>query len=240
MKQKIKAEYRPLPPAEAIAFFESKGYHITFDWYEMWQEAHDRAFTVAKAMRQDILEDIRAEVNKAISEGTTLSEFRANLEPTLQRKGWWGRKVIGDREVQLGSPYRLRTIFQTNVNVAYQAGRYKQMTDPDVLSARPYFMYDAVNDSRTRPQHLGWDGLVLPADDPFWDTHYPPNGWGCRCSVVSVSPEEMEAEDLTVSSRPGKETYEWVNPATGVVEDVPEGIDPGWAYNPGKDFAKLN
>ena len=42
----------------------------------------------------------------------------------------------------------------------------------------PYLMYDAVNDSRTRPQHLEWDGLVLPVDHSFWKTHRPAQWMG--------------------------------------------------------------
>ena len=47
--------------------------------------------------------------------------------------------------------------------------------------------------------------------------------------------EEMKGTDYPVSTRAPREgTYEWVNPDTGEIIDVPKGIDPGWAYNPGK------
>lgn len=231
-------ELRPLPPEEAIKYFRAKGYKFSWDWHELWQEAHIKAFTVAKAMRQDILQDIWDALDKALSEGTTLQEFKKNLTPMLQQNGWWGRKMIGDDEgaveVQLGSPHRLKTIFNVNIQTAYQSGHYKAMTDPDVLMMRPYFRYVAVNDSRTRPEHAEWHNTVLPADDPWWDTHYPPNGWNCRCTVVSMSKREIERDNLKIDKSPKIETYEWTNPKTGEVIDVPKGIDPGWAYNPGK------
>ncbi len=49
-----------------------------------------------------------------------------------------------------------------------------------------------------------------------------------------MSKSEMERDGLAVSRRPDDGTREWTDPSTGEVKDVPNGIDPGWAYNPGK------
>jgi len=134
-------ELTPLPPEEAIAYLRAKGFRFPWDWRDMWQEDHTKAFTVAKAMREDILTDIRAEVDRALSEGITLDEFQKDLIPTLKKKGWWGKKMIVDEEglksIQLGSPWRLATIFSTNIQVAYQAGHYMRMSDPDVIEEKP-------------------------------------------------------------------------------------------------------
>lgn len=86
-----------LPPKRAISYLKSKGYKITWDWEEMWQDAHARAFTVAKVTRLDILEDIRSALQKALDEGKTDRWFRKELEPELQRKGWWGPRDTTDR-----------------------------------------------------------------------------------------------------------------------------------------------
>jgi uncharacterized protein with gpF-like domain len=103
----------PLPivePKEALQFFRQKGLTPSFAWQDVWQEEHVRSFTVAKAMSRDVLEDIRGEVDKAIANGTTLEDFRRDLRPMLERKGWWGRKAMTDPQtgerkiVQLGSP----------------------------------------------------------------------------------------------------------------------------------------
>lgn len=231
----------PLPPEQAIAWFKAKGYQFSWDWSDMWQEAHSRAFTVAKVTKADILADIRNALVEALEGGTTFEQFKADLTPLLQRKGWWGRQEAVDtttgetKTVQLGSPYRLRTIFNTNIQTSLQVGHYQAMTDPDVLVARPYWRYSAVMDGQTRPMHRSWHNIILPADSPWWDTHYPPNGWNCRCTVVSMSRREIERDGLRVSDMPAENLKPWTNPKTGKTLYVPDGIDPGWAYNPGKD-----
>ncbi|MCS5516202.1 phage minor head protein [Pseudomonas qingdaonensis] len=55
----------------------------------------------------------------------------------------------------------------------------------------PYGLYRH-GDALTRPQHLAWDGTVLPLDDPWWSTHTPQNGWGCKCKFM-VSERDVEA-----------------------------------------------
>ena len=104
-----------LAPAMAIKYFKNKNNKFSWDWYELWQDAHKKSFTVAKAMREDILKDIRSALEKALTEGKTFREFSKELKPTLQKKGWWGEQIIVDSEgvaekVQLGSMYRLKTI----------------------------------------------------------------------------------------------------------------------------------
>lgn len=228
-----------LPPAEAVAFFQRKGLEASYAWQEVYAEEHARVFTVAKAMQLDVLEDIRKEVNRAISEGTTLAEFRRNLTPTLQRKGWWGQRFDAGpdgttKRVQLGSPRRLEIIYDTNLRTAYAAGRWEQIQR--TKEARPYLRYVAIMDSRTRPLHRAWHGTVLPADDPWWATHYPPNGWNCRCTVQQLSDRDLERYGYEVSPAAPDAglTTTWQNPSTGEVRQIPRGIDPGFDYNVGR------
>lgn len=231
-------ELQPLPPKEAVDYFRRKGHQVGFAWQDVWQEEHGKAFTVAKAMELDVLEDLRGAVDRAIADGTTLAQFRRELEPVLQAKGWWGRKRMGDpltgeeKEVQLGSPRRLRTIYQTNLRTSYATGRWEQIQR--TKARRPYLGYVAILDERTRPQHRAWHGVVLPVDDEFWQTHYPPNGWECRCTVRQYSDRDLDRYGLRVTDRPPMPTVEYVNPRTGEVQRVPVGIDPGWGYNVGR------
>lgn len=226
-----------LAPEEAIRWFRSKGYAITFDWYEMMREEHARAFTVAKATQLDVLGALRTAVDQALSRGDSLATFRKNLTPTLAEKGWWGRKTVVDpdtgeeREVQLGSPQRLRTIYDTNLNTAQAAAHWERIQR--TAQARPWLRYVALEDGRTRKEHLRWHNTILPHDHPWWDTHFPPNGWGCRCKVMQLSDRDLARYGLQPSKQaPPSTPVTWT--VGGRRVSVPSGIDPSFDYNPGR------
>lgn len=234
-------EMRPLPPQEAVAYFTAKGYQMpsTWDWHDMWQESHTTAFTVAKSAGFDILGDIHGQLQKVLDQGQTFRDFKKELMPVLQSKGWWGRKELPDprtgevRNVQLGSPRRLRTIYDVNLRTAHASGAWARAQR--TRESRPFLRYTAILDRRTRADHRTWHGMVLPMDDPFWDTHYPPNGWRCRCTVQQLGQRDLDRYGYKLSESPPRPPLlPWQNPKTGEVMMVPKGIDPGWGYNPGK------
>lgn len=179
-----------LPPAEAIKLYESKGFEFTWNWREQLNVNHSTAFTVAKAMKADVLQDIRDALLLSLREGVPFREFQKELIPMLQAKGWWGQKVVEGKMVELGSPRRLRTIYDTNMNSAFNGGRWKRQQDNK--ENRPFIKYVAVLDQKTRPAHRAWDGVIKPVDDPWWDTRYPPNGWRCRCRTRALSPLQAQ------------------------------------------------
>lgn len=227
-----------LAPAEALKFFRAKGLRTSFAWQDMLHDEHDRAFTVAKMMDLDLLADVRDYVDNAIREGKTVQEFIDGLKPELQRRGWWGRKEMTDpdtgetKEVQLGSSRRLRVIYDTNLRTAYSAGQWERIER--TKARRPYVMYSAILDGRTRAQHAAWDGKVLRADDPWWQTHTPPNGWNCRCSVIQLSDRDLRGMGKSGADKaPPSPMRDWTNPRSGEVIKVPVGVDPGWGYAPG-------
>jgi len=223
-----------LPFREQIAFFRGKQNLGTQSWTDIWQEQHDNSFVIAGAMKADLVNDFRTAVDKVVAEGATLQEFRKDFDNIVAQHGW---------EYNGGRNWRTRVIYDTNLRTSYQAGRYAQLNDPDLLSRRPYWMYvhsDLV--VNPREEHLAWDGLVLAADDPFWDTHYPPNGWGCKCTVRPVSERQLRSMGKTGPDKAPTIKYETVTvgargPSPRTVE-VPEGIDPGWAYAPGQSVIR--
>ncbi len=227
-----------LAPEKAVEFFRGKGLSASFAWQDMLHEEHDRAFTVAKMMDLDLLADVKAQVDRAISEGLTRRQFIDELMPTLIARGWWGRQEVTDPatgetvEAQLGSARRLKTIYDTNLRTSYAAGHWARI-EANKKTA-PYVMYSAILDGRTRPAHAGWNGKVLRADDEWWKTHTPPNGWNCRCTVIQLSERDLERMGKSgPDEAPTGGTRAWENPRTGEVLQVPAGVDPGWGYAPG-------
>lgn len=230
-----------LAPEDAVGYFQSKGLQPSFSYADMTAEAHQHAFTVAKMMDLDLLAQVRGSLDDALANGVTFRDWSEQLMPTLQAAGWWGRKDVIDPatgatvNARLGTPSRLETIFRTNMQSAYAAGQWRQIEDQADIA--PYLMYDAVDDFRTRPLHRSWDRKVLPVTHRWWHTHYPPNGYNCRCGVIQLSAEEAEALGLSLDQQaPTDGTYQWKNPRTGAVEHVPQGIDPGFAANVGRAY----
>lgn len=207
---------------EQIDFFKNKLNLPTERWDDLWQAAHDRAFMVAGAQKADLLNDLRAAVDKSIS-GQSIGEFRKDFAAAVAKSGWTGWTGEGTKA---GEAWRTRVIYQTNMASSYAAGRWAQLHDPDLLKVRPFWRYiHADGVLHPRPQHKAWgdSGLTLPHDHPFWLTHFPPNGWGCGCRVQAVrGPKPGEATEPPAG-------WDTVDAKTG----APPGIDKGWAYAPG-------
>jgi Phage Mu protein F like protein len=207
---------------EQIDFFKGKLNLPSERWSDVWQSAHDRAFMVAGAQKADLLNDLRLAVDKSI-QGAGIEAFRKDFWAAVDRSGWTGWTGQG---TAAGEAWRTRVIYQTNMATSYAAGRWQQLNDPDLLKVRPYWKY-IHSDSAKHPRlmHKAWgdSGLTLRHDDPFWATHFPPNGWGCLCRVTAVrAPGPGDA-----TSPP--DGWDAIDPKTG----APVGIDKGWDYAPG-------
>ncbi|WP_095063546.1 phage head morphogenesis protein, partial [Kingella negevensis] len=189
-----------MTPENAIAYLKQKRVDVSWDWQDMLDDAHVSAFTVAKTAGMDVANDIYQAVVKAAEQGQPFKDFERELTPVLQSKGWWGKQEhqnldTGEiQNVQLGSPYRLKTIYLTNLQSAYMAGRYAEMVA--AKDTHPYWQYVAINDKRTRETHRLLHGRVYAADDPVWDSLYPPLDFRCRCRVRPLSRERGESQVL--------------------------------------------
>ena len=218
--------YGSLPFKEQIEFFRRKANVPTNGYADIYNSEHDYAFVVAGANRNALLNDFRAAIDKAISQGTTLDGFRKDFAEIVEKHGWSYNGSFN---------WRTRIIYETNLNSSYQAGRYQQLRDAKF----PYMEYlhsDYVE--HPRELHQSWDHLVLDFNDPWWNTHFPPNGYGCQCRVRGRT-----KGDLKRMGKDGPDTapsINWVDKVIGVNSDnprivrVPEGIDPSFEHIPGQ------
>ncbi len=200
----------PMTYEEATRYFQDKLEVTPKEFYALHAKYRSLAFTVSGYTAARVISEFHEELQRAIEEGTSMGDFKSHMDDFLERKG-----------LHKLHPIQAETIFRTNVQTAYNVGAYKEMTSPAVMAARPYWRYDAVEDSRTRPSHLAMNGRVFPADSPVWDTWYPPNGYKCRCSISTLSKRQVEQQGLEVE------------------EKIPDRVDIGYGYihvMPDKDF----
>ena len=241
-----------ITPQDAIDYLSKRQKtELSWHWSDVQKQEHMRAFTVAKMTSATLLDDVRKSLDKAMAEGQSFQEWRKDIIPKLQ--GVWLGKTYGDlwdgmtpaeqagktpptpeERDRVIKASRLETIFRTNMFNAYAAGRYRQLKeDADIY---PYWRYVTAKDSAVRPAHRALEGKVFKADDPFWATHYPPNGFNCRCIVEAVDEYDLEMQDLKVQE--GGNTYFDEENGQTVYRDA-EGkdypCDKGWDYNVGED-----
>jgi SPP1 gp7 family putative phage head morphogenesis protein len=198
-----------LEPKAAIAYLQRKGLEIRWNWFDaLGGEIHDRIFTVAKVARLDILQNIKDALTESLRTGQTEADFLRNLEPVLRAQGWWGRKVVVDAQgaaevVQEGSPYRLKTIYRTNLQSAFMRGRQEAMDA--ATETHPWWMIVGVDDARTRPAHAAMHGKVFRHDDPLMQSIGPPPwGFNCRCRLRPMSDGSIARNKIDPMSSEGR------------------------------------
>ncbi len=223
---------------EAIAALSSKVPEVTRwsgDRAGVW---HAKSFTVAGITKTEVLNDIFSMTKDAQANGQSLGQFRREFIGKAQSQGWLIRDGGLDHK---GRPldkkywsWRAELIYNNAMRQSYMAGKWQQLqrTKADF----PYLRYSAVMDRRTRPQHAAWNGIVRHIDDAFFQTHYPPCGINCRCTVIAVSKGEVADNLVQVDRDPFPMQYrDVVSKVTGEITDrVPVGVDPGFDHNVGE------
>lgn len=185
-----------MPFEEAIAYFLARRIVTPEEFRALSDAARQRAFTATQLATDELRARAYRMLLAALREGGTQAEFA---------------QALRSEELSLGvtpsSPGYLETVFRTNVQAAYGAGRYRQLTSPAVVAARPFVEYRTARDSRVRPSHAELDGLLFRQDDPGWSAYAPPNGFQCRCSMIARATADgrrvVTASELTARPDPG-------------------------------------
>ena len=169
------------------------------------------------SVKADLLTDLAAAVDRAVVDGTGFEAFKRDFRALVEKNGWHGWTGEGSRR---GEEWRMRTIYKTNMQTTYMAGRHAQLVDGNYK----YWVYRHSGALHPRLNHLAFDGVALPPDHPFWATHFPPNGWGCGCTVYGA---RTERGIRRVGGDPSKvlpEDWDAIDPRTG----AQQGIGKGW------------
>lgn len=139
--------------------------------------------------------------------------------------------------MQLGSPRRLKTIYDTNLRTAHSEGQWQRIQEHK--ASFPYLQYDGGNSEHPRLEHNAWDGMVLLVDDPFWLSHLPIKAWGCKCRAIPKTAGQLQRQGLEISESPEIPTRPYVNSRSSEVRQIPLGVDPAFHYPPGGRRASL-
>ena len=218
-----------VPFEKAGAFFRNKVRLPTKAWTDIKEGMHARAFVVAGATKDELLKDLQAAIQKGIDEGTGLPQFRKDFDAIVAKHGW---------DYKGGRNWRSKVIFQTNLRTSRMAGRWEQIQG--LKRTRPWLRYLGILDTHIRPDHRRWHGVVLSVDDEWWDTHYPPNGWNCRCDVQSLSKAALADFGYEPSRSPPQfDPVRRKDPFGDGTLGLDRGIDPGWNHNVGKAHVGL-
>lgn len=201
---------KPVIFAEALAAAYFRAIILPDDYYgRLPALARSHAFSVAGLASLQQLKLIKDSLDQAIASGLSMQDWK---------------KQVRNGKINLNLPqHRLDTIFRTNIQSAYNRGRCEQQNRN--RDTRPYLLYDAVNDGRTRKTHDAMEGLVAQDDDPIWNIWTPLNGYNCRCRLISLTE---------------KQAQRFINEDTRRLNDNPELAnlrlsatpDNGWDYNP--------
>lgn len=202
---------------EAVDFLKKKKVLTAEEYKKLSAECKARAFTVSGYTSLEILQEFLDCLVKAVEEGRTKEQFQEEMNRFLEEHGYEGM-----------NPWKCDVIFRTNVQTAFNAGHYESMTDKTTMQLRPYWRYLTAGDGHVRESHAAMEGKVYRADDPIWDIWYPPNGFRCRCMVVSLTRRQVEQMGLPVETMAPHD----VDYSTG--EILPIFPDRGFSNNPAK------
>lgn len=172
---------------DALEWAQARKVTLPDEYYgKLAVHARNKAFAIAGIARLDLMQQVQDSLAAALESGQTFKYWKA--APPVEA---------------LGLPrHRLDNIFRTNIQMAYSAGIARNQERPGALERRPYFQYDAVNDSRTRPSHAALDNFIAPANDPIWQRITPTRGFRCRCVRLALSEAQARARGYDPAQQP--------------------------------------
>ena len=181
-----KTPVAPVPFAEAITALLKREPRLAVGWKEVQRVyTRERGFSLAKVTSAKLVEAVTDKVQIALASGASPTRVQDEI-----------KQLAEANELPFTNGY-VETVYRTNMNTAYNAGRMRQARAPEVRATLPGFRYDTAGPSTqqggdTRPNHAALDGFVAAQNDPVWNECSPPLGYNCRCALVLVTRRELE------------------------------------------------
>ena len=183
--------FGPVPHQEAADFIKNKPVVSRQVFDGLLPDLKARAFTITGLEgHANVIQSVRDRIAE-LPTGSRWDDVKKDIvndispfmvDPDADPDEKAGQEEAAERRAEL--------LLRTHGFQAYQAASYKVMDrQRDVL---PYWQYMSMEDDRVRPEHAALDLICLPQSDPFWQTHFPPWDWGCRCMVVPISQADRD------------------------------------------------
>jgi len=225
-------------PVEAKKYLSRKSIVETEKWDDLKHGEHAHAFTVAHSRNAAVLNDIFGLLNKAMANGESFNTFKKEMHGLMEEKGWYGRSDKGPNDKDYIN-WRIGLMYHVNMRTAYEAGRYRQQVRGSSL--RPIWEYvSKLVGKNRREDHIALHGKAFRWDDPFWNENRPPNGWGCECSVVTLSESGAEREGIEILKSDADGNPPALVDGSGNAVDWNKFAPPEWKYNPGREALAPN
>lgn len=187
-------EWLDMEMREAIEFWEAKGGDPEF--VRRVLQAYRRKAALAGDEMLDVLAQRAVDsLKRVLEDGGTVDDFVTALRTDDVDLVNLGVTPASDSYLEL--------VFHTQVMQAYGAGRWAQMTAPDVIAARPYRQALTAEDERVRPEHRPIDRVVWRADNPAFANVATPYSWRCRCIQRTQSAADVEGMPIAEDLPPG-------------------------------------
>lgn len=172
----MEAHFHPSPHKEAAAQIRNKPAIARAVFDQMLPELRGRAFTIAGVESANVMQRVRDSI-ATVAEGSTWDDAKDNIIAELD-------PFLGG-----GSERRAELLLRTHGFQSFQSAEWRgAQEDEDVT----HLQYMTMEDERVRASHAALEGIVLPKNDPFWQTHFPPWEWGCRCRTRTMNPDQVD------------------------------------------------
>ena len=181
----------PIPFSEAVGFLKSKVPMTKTEWLSLEKKMRFRVFTMAKLGEVKVIETVKNQLVKAMESG---EGFTQSFETV---------KAIAKASGETLTPFYWETVFRTNVQSAYVAGKLLQYQKFPPAAYRLLVIEDVRTSDICR--HLltqsGY-GVVMPVDHPFWEKYgFPPYHMNCRTGISAVYDSQVGRHGNNVENR---------------------------------------